>query len=54
VRFVLCLVRFRYIFGVTHVPRLEDWPIMPCEYTGFNLMVSRRAPRKCTVQYCQL
>ncbi|CAN1294250.1 Amine oxidase [copper-containing] zeta, peroxisomal [Linum perenne] len=27
-----------YIFGVTHVPRLEDWPVMPVERTGFHLM----------------
>jgi primary-amine oxidase len=26
-----------YSFGVTHVPRPEDWPIMPVEYTGFLL-----------------
>jgi primary-amine oxidase len=24
-------------FGVTHVPRPEDWPIMPVEYAGFTL-----------------
>jgi primary-amine oxidase len=24
-------------FGVTHVPRPEDWPVMPVEYTGFLL-----------------
>ncbi|MYD42739.1 MAG: primary-amine oxidase [Gammaproteobacteria bacterium] len=23
--------------GVTHVPRPEDWPVMPVEYTGFTL-----------------
>ncbi|CAH9120247.1 unnamed protein product [Cuscuta epithymum] len=27
-----------YVFGVTHVPRLEDWPVMPVEHTGFMLM----------------
>ncbi|GJP67547.1 hypothetical protein CLOP_g24357 [Closterium sp. NIES-67] len=27
-----------YVFGLTHVPRLEDWPVMPCEYLGFCLM----------------
>jgi primary-amine oxidase len=25
-------------FGVTHVPRPEDWPVMPVEYTGFALV----------------
>ncbi|BDA42557.1 Primary amine oxidase [Coccomyxa sp. Obi] len=24
-------------FGVTHVPRLEDWPVMPVERVGFHL-----------------
>ena len=23
--------------GVTHLPRPEDWPVMPVEYTGFTL-----------------
>jgi primary-amine oxidase len=23
--------------GVTHVPRPEDWPVMPVEYCGFML-----------------
>ena len=26
-----------HVFGVTHVPRLEDWPVMPCETTGFSI-----------------
>ncbi len=26
-----------YSFGVSHVPRPEDWPVMPVEYTGFLL-----------------
>ena len=26
-----------YSFGVTHVPRPEDWPVMPVELTGFLL-----------------
>ena len=30
----------RYTFGVTHVPRLEDWPVMPTEYAGFELKPS--------------
>jgi hypothetical protein len=29
----------RYVFGVTHIPRLEDWPVMPVERIGFMLMV---------------
>ncbi|RAL53305.1 hypothetical protein DM860_006977 [Cuscuta australis] len=28
-----------YVFGLTHVPRLEDWPVMPVEHIGFTLMV---------------
>jgi primary-amine oxidase len=24
-------------FGVTHIPRVEDFPVMPCESTGFTL-----------------
>ncbi|KAG5604732.1 hypothetical protein H5410_026224 [Solanum commersonii] len=26
-----------YIFGLIHVPRLEDWPVMPVEHIGFML-----------------
>lgn len=26
-----------YSFGLTHIPRPEDWPVMPVEYTGFLL-----------------
>ncbi|MCZ2848630.1 primary-amine oxidase [Modestobacter sp. VKM Ac-2978] len=26
-----------HTFGLTHVPRTEDWPIMPVDYTGFTL-----------------
>jgi primary-amine oxidase len=26
-----------YSFGVTHLPRPEDWPVMPVEYCGFLL-----------------
>ncbi len=25
-------------FGVTHIPRPEDWPVMPVECTGFSLV----------------
>jgi primary-amine oxidase len=25
-------------FGLTHIPRPEDWPVMPVEYTGFTLV----------------
>jgi primary-amine oxidase len=27
-----------YTFGLTHVPRPEDWPVMPVEYAGFSLV----------------
>ena len=27
-----------YCFGVTHIPRPEDWPVMPVEVTGFLLL----------------
>ncbi|KAG4378680.1 hypothetical protein AAZX31_17G082900 [Glycine max] len=27
-----------YVFGITQVPRLEDWPVMPVERIGFMLM----------------
>lgn len=27
-----------HTLGVTHVPRPEDWPIMPVEYAGFTLV----------------
>ncbi len=27
-----------YSFGVTHVPRPEDWPVMPVERAGFSLV----------------
>jgi primary-amine oxidase len=27
-----------HTFGVTHVPRPEDWPVMPVEYAGFTLV----------------
>jgi primary-amine oxidase len=27
-----------HTFGVTHIPRPEDWPVMSVEYTGFTLI----------------
>ncbi|KAF8390487.1 hypothetical protein HHK36_025013 [Tetracentron sinense] len=27
-----------YVFGITHIPRLEDWPAMPVDRIGFMLM----------------
>jgi primary-amine oxidase len=27
-----------HVFGVNHVPRPEDWPVMPVEYVGFSLV----------------
>ena len=27
-----------YTFGVTHIPRPEDWPVMPTHTTGFKLI----------------
>ncbi|GJS98240.1 copper amine oxidase [Tanacetum coccineum] len=32
-----------YIFGITHVPRLEDWPVMPVEHIGFMLQYLKAA-----------
>lgn len=26
-----------HVFGVTHMPRPEDWPVMPVEHCGFRL-----------------
>ena len=26
-----------HTFGMTHIPRLEDWPVMPVERAGFKL-----------------
>jgi primary-amine oxidase len=26
-----------YSFGVTHIPRIEDFPVMPCESVGFQM-----------------
>jgi primary-amine oxidase len=27
-----------YTMGITHIPRPEDWPVMPVQYVGFQLM----------------
>ncbi|XP_031480060.1 diamine oxidase [copper-containing] 1, peroxisomal isoform X1 [Nymphaea colorata] len=27
-----------YVFGITHIPRLEDWPVMPVDRLGFMLL----------------
>ena len=27
-----------YTMGVTHIPRLEEWPVMPVHHAGFKLM----------------
>ncbi|QYN33711.1 primary-amine oxidase [Pseudonocardia sp. DSM 110487] len=29
-----------HVFGPTHVPRPEDWPVMPVDYSGFSLKPS--------------
>ena len=26
-----------YVFGIHHVPRIEDWPVMPVDVVGFWL-----------------
>ncbi|WP_370950066.1 primary-amine oxidase [Amycolatopsis sp. cg5] len=26
-----------HVFGPTHIPRPEDWPVMPVDYSGFSL-----------------
>ena len=26
-----------YVFGTNHIPRPEDWPVMPVERAGFHL-----------------
>ena len=36
-----------YTFGTNHIPRLEDWPVMPVERAGFHLKPAgffRRSP----------
>lgn len=42
----------RYVFGVTHIPRLEDWPVMPVEHIGFSLMVSMSVVFKPCTMHC--
>jgi primary-amine oxidase len=27
-----------YSTGVTHIPRPEDWPVMPVAHVGFHLL----------------
>ncbi|MEY3770211.1 MAG: hypothetical protein RL390_1075, partial [Actinomycetota bacterium] len=29
-----------HVFGTNHIPRTEDWPVMPVERTGFHLKPS--------------
>jgi primary-amine oxidase len=29
-----------YVFGIHHVPRVEDWPVMPVDIVGFHLKPS--------------
>ena len=36
-----------YVFGTNHIPRVEDWPVMPVERVGFHLKPNgffRRSP----------
>ena len=36
-----------HVFGTNHIPRTEDWPVMPVERTGFHLKPTgffRRSP----------
>ena len=35
-----------YTFGHNHIPRLEDWPVMPVAYTGFSIRPSGFFDRK--------
>ncbi|GJX93214.1 zinc finger, CCHC-type containing protein [Tanacetum coccineum] len=35
-----------YVFGITHVPRLEDWPVMPVEQIRFMLKDHRDLARE--------
>ena len=47
---VFCI--YRYVFGLTHIPRLEDWPVMPVERIGFMLMVIHLEPFKFQSSCC--
>jgi len=29
-----------HVFGIHHVPRPEDWPVMPCDPVGFSITPS--------------
>lgn len=44
----------RYIFGLTHIPRLEDYPVMPVEHIGFMLMVKYRTKHHRRILFLQL
>lgn len=39
-----------YTFGVTHIPRPEEWPIMPAHRTGFKLLPAGFLPRNPTLE----
>ena len=50
-----------HCFGKHHSSRPEDWPVMPCEYTGFSLKPTgffdynpsiRLAPESATTESC--
>ena len=44
-------------FGTQHIPRLEDWPVMPVESTGFTLKPDgffRRSPAMDVAAACRL
>ena len=35
---VIILVVVWYTMGVTHIPRPEEWPVMPVTHVGFKLI----------------
>ena len=43
-----------YVYGVTHIPRLEDWSTMPVEHIGLMLMVSFSLDSQLITIYCSL